>query len=95
MEEAVTDHLLAEAIPVEAGDERPRPVTDHPVLALPEHGSQRAKAVEPCASALLMIKHGRLLRFILGLLDDRASVRAGLQGVHQLITKQGLHQRGE
>ncbi len=44
MEEAVTDHLLAEAIPVEAGDERPRPVTDHPVLALPEHDS-RSKRV--------------------------------------------------
>jgi hypothetical protein len=36
MEEAVTDHLLAEAILVEAGDELPRLVTDHLVLALRE-----------------------------------------------------------
>ena len=40
MEEAVTDHLLAEAIlVVEAGDELPRLVTDHLVLALRENDS--------------------------------------------------------
>jgi len=36
MEEAVTDHLLAEATLVEAGDELPCLVTDHLVLALRE-----------------------------------------------------------
>jgi len=53
MEEAVTDHLLAEAILVEAGDELPRLVTDHPVLALRENDSSGKRVLSNAESASL------------------------------------------